>query len=252
MFGFLSVGGWSQPAFHDATEDFIFVAFGLVAVVPVLIALGGAATTLVTGGDRFAALPSTALIGSLSAILILFAATASGAARVIEPFELGGTSTIGGVFELAMFAAVLAAVAGIWFWAPKLSGSTLSEGLGRLAVLSFLTGAVLVGVAEVVAGFFEADDLQLVTPADDAVEVLNAVALIGTLLLVAGAATVLAAVARSVLPGAPAADRDPWDGHTLEWATESPPRLGNFSKPPATVNSEAPLLDQRENEGEEA
>ncbi len=252
MFGFLSVGGWSQPAFYDATEDFTFVAFGLVAVVPVLIALGGAMATLVAGGDRFAGLPSTALLGSLSAILILFAATASGAVRVIEPFELGGTSTIGGVFELTMFAAVLAAVAGIWFWAPKLSGSTLSEGLGRFAVLSFLTGAVLVGIAQVVAGFFEADELQLVTPADDTVEALNALVLIGTLLIVAGAAVVLAAVVRSVLPGAPAADRDPWDGHTLEWATESPPRRGNFSEPPASVTSEAPLLDQRGNDGEDA
>ena len=251
-FAVFSVGGWSQPAFHDATEDVVFVAFGLIAVVPVLVALGGAMATLVSGGARFVGLPSTALIGSLAAILILLAATASGAARVIEPFELAGTSTIVGVFELTMLAAVLAAVAGFWFWAPKLSGSTLSEGLGRLALLSILTGAVLVGVADVVAGFFEAAELQLVTPADDAVEVLGVVALIGTVLIVAGAAAALAALARSVLPGAPAADRDPWHGHTLEWATESPPRRGNFSEPPAPVTSEAPLLDQLDNEGEEA
>ena len=37
---------------------------------------------------------------------------------------------------------------------------------------------------------------------------------------------------------------DPWDGHTLEWATTSPPPVGNFATVPE-VTSEAPLYDAR-------
>jgi heme/copper-type cytochrome/quinol oxidase subunit 1 len=35
---------------------------------------------------------------------------------------------------------------------------------------------------------------------------------------------------------------DPWHGHTLEWATASPPPLHNFDVLPE-VRSERPLLD---------
>ena len=37
---------------------------------------------------------------------------------------------------------------------------------------------------------------------------------------------------------------DPWGGHTLEWATSSPPPAGNFASLPE-IASEAPLYDAR-------
>jgi heme/copper-type cytochrome/quinol oxidase subunit 1 len=37
---------------------------------------------------------------------------------------------------------------------------------------------------------------------------------------------------------------DPWGGHTLEWATPSPPPPHNFERLPE-VRSEAPVLDRR-------
>ena len=36
---------------------------------------------------------------------------------------------------------------------------------------------------------------------------------------------------------------DPWGGHTLEWATASPPPSANFDEMP-TVRSAEPLLDE--------
>jgi cytochrome c oxidase subunit 1 len=43
----------------------------------------------------------------------------------------------------------------------------------------------------------------------------------------------------------PAGD-DPWLGHTLEWATTSPPPPLNFEAPLPPIRSYAPLLDLRE------
>ena len=39
---------------------------------------------------------------------------------------------------------------------------------------------------------------------------------------------------------------DPWLGHTLEWATTSPPPPLNFERPLPPIHSYAPLLDLRE------
>jgi cytochrome c oxidase subunit 1 len=43
-----------------------------------------------------------------------------------------------------------------------------------------------------------------------------------------------------------AAGEDPWMGHTLEWATSSPPPPLNFTGPLPPIRSYAPLLDLRE------
>jgi heme/copper-type cytochrome/quinol oxidase subunit 1 len=43
----------------------------------------------------------------------------------------------------------------------------------------------------------------------------------------------------------PVAD-DPWEGHTLEWATTSPPPPGNFAGGLDIVTSDRPLLDRQE------
>ncbi len=242
LFGLLAVGGWSQPYFHDNTEQFVFITFGLVAVIPVLGSIGGSADTLVRGRPP-AGLPPAHLMGALGASVLLLFATLGGAARVIQPWELGGTATVTGVMNLTLFASITAAVAGIWFWAVKLEGRPLSAGLGRLAIVDLVLGALLLGAADVVSGFFDADVLQLAVPDDEIVEVLDVVAVVGGVLVALGALGVLAAVARSMLGSAGEADADPWSGHTLEWATTSPPPPGNFPEPPAKVVSEAPLLD---------
>ena len=48
------------------------------------------------------------------------------------------------------------------------------------------------------------------------------------------------------LKGGSTAVGDPVDGHTLEWATASPPPAGNFAEAVAAVRTERPLLDIKE------
>jgi len=58
-----------------------------------------------------------------------------------------------------------------------------------------------------------------------------------------GALAVIAALLKPARRGTGVAD-DPWDGHTLEWTTTSPPPIGNFATLPE-ITSEAPLYDAR-------
>lgn len=248
LFGLLSIGAWSQPFFHDGTEQFVFIAFGLIVVVPVLGSLAGAAATLAGGeGIRFT---DTHLVAALGAAFVLLAGVASGALRVIQPFHLIERSTTTGVFNLVMLAAVTAGVAGMWFWSPKLTGHSMSSGIGRLAVLDLIVGALVLGITDVVSGFMETSDLLLAPPASSTADALDLVSAIGAVVVALGALGVVAALIGALRPGAPDAGDDPWDGHTLEWATTSPPIESNFVGPLAKVGSESPLLDQRENEME--
>ncbi len=253
LFGFVAIGGWSQPYFFDSTEDVVFVAFGLLAVVPVLGVLGGSLFTLFRG-EKPTGGPPAHLHGALAAAVLLFGGVASGAVRVIAPLDLAGTSAITGILNLVVFSAVAAALTGVWFWSPKISGKLVASEHGRIAILALLTGATLLGAADVVAGFYDAPDLLLFETGSDVVDPLLTASVAGGFIIAGGMVYALGGFLASFRSSNPAAGADPWDGHSLEWNTSSPPPVANFTEPPARVVSEAPLLDSAEadNDGEDA
>jgi cytochrome c oxidase subunit 1 len=74
---------------------------------------------------------------------------------------------------------------------------------------------------------------------------LNLLETIGAGVIALAVATFLVNVVVSLRSRDVAAD-DPWLGHTLEWATSSPPPRHNFERPLPPITSYAPLLDLRE------
>ncbi|HSL56838.1 MAG TPA: cbb3-type cytochrome c oxidase subunit I [Acidimicrobiales bacterium] len=236
LFGVLSIGAWAQTAFApDLVTEPLFVAMGVAAIVPVLMMVALGADTLRAGRPRLGA----PLLLGLATWLMLLAATAAGALHVIEPLELVGTSFGTAQMQLTITAALLGLLAGLWFWAPKVNGTLLPEGAGLALAGLGLLGGLLAGVALAVAGVLDQPDTVLPGPVDDGVDILNIVAVVGTALVLL---TLLGAAAALVRPrrGEAVAD-DPWGGHTLEWATTSPPAPGNFAQPPV-VTDERPLL----------
>ncbi|NCG38989.1 MAG: hypothetical protein GWP48_15925 [Actinobacteria bacterium] len=247
VFGLLSVGGWSQPYFANTSDEILYIAFGIAVVLPVFAVIGGAAATLASG-DAPVGLPAAHLFGALGGGVVLLAAVVSGAIKVIEPFDLIGTSAHSGLMNLTALAAITAAVAGIWFWAPKIGGDFLPSGHGRLVMLGFTAGALRVGAPQVVAGFFDAPDLMLFDTEDSVVNAMSLVSAVGAVLVALAAAGVISAIVSSKRSSGDAPGDNPWNGHTLEWATTSPPSVGNFAEPLAKVVSEAPLLDLTDEE----
>lgn len=268
LFGLLSVGGWSQPAFQgdNYDEKFIFIVFGLFAVLPVLGSIGAATDTIAKRSDEgdgagISGLLSVHGLGAIGAALLLLAGTVAGLARVIQPWDLGGRTTTTAVMNLVLYGAVVAAIAGIWFWAPKISGRHLPVLMGRLVLFDLVVGAVLLGAADFVSGFLEAPafgyqvadstaPLMAVPSDQNLIEVMNVVAAVGAVLIVLGVLGVVAALAKASRSNE-AVEDNPYGGQTLEWTTSSPPSSGNFSEPPERVVSEAPLLDTVSENGEE-
>jgi heme/copper-type cytochrome/quinol oxidase subunit 1 len=220
-----------------------WIVVGFVAVVPVLGLLGLWTATLAKGKVRL----GTPLVLSLLAGLLVFLGVAAGGATVIGALDLDGTTWMTAQATLVVLGSAVAGLAGVAFWAPKLYGKLLPDALTRLGGTVVFLGALVAAIPLAVAGAFSqsrlvaagaetvaADDLELV-------EVLNLVSGIGLAVAVLGGLIVALALARR--PSGDPGD-DPWEGHTLEWATTSPAPVGHFATLPE-ITSEAPVYDAR-------
>jgi len=238
LFGF---GAWAQLS--EPTREPVLWATSALVLLPALGLLAGAADTLRRGRPR----PGTPLVWALTANLLLLLAALAGALAVIDPLELHGTAWNDGVRHLALGAALLGLLGGLVYWAPKMWGTRVPEPLSGLAVLAVLGGVLLTAAADLVAGLV--DDVPAGQPdfgSSDLAGVLGVVGALGNVLFAAGALLVLLAVLAAARKGRTRpTGADPWEGHTLEWATASPPPPGNFPEPLPPVTSDRPLLDAR-------
>jgi heme/copper-type cytochrome/quinol oxidase subunit 1 len=255
-FGALAIGSWALPASGTGDAPWLYevpwVAVSFAVVVPVLGSLGLAGDTLRRGRARVA----SPLLYAAAATLMLLLGVLAGAVQAIEPIEtlvdgegtsLYGTTWTSGVLHHVALAATIACFGAVTYWAPKLFGRTLAEAPSKLLALGLLAGTAVFALPDLVSGLLgQSARLGGVADNTDSVEALNAVSGIGGAILVLCALgwvlLLLQAIASKAHPG-----DDPWGGHTLEWATSSPPPFGNFATLPE-VTSEAPLYDARHRE----
>lgn len=236
LLGVVGVGAWAQVP--ESFDDVLYVAMGLVAVVPAL-ALFGLVGDTARGGKPALKAP---LLLSLGALLLLLLGAVAGALLAIDPLELQGTTWVTGQMQLLVLGAgLLGGLAALWWWAPKLWGVQLPEGAGMLAFLAGFGGSLLLAVPQLVNGL--ANDLPLRSAdfEDDAVAALNGVSAAGAVLL-ALTGLLVALVLLGAARKRGAVSDDPWGGYTLEWATSSPPPVENFATPVEPVTSPTPLL----------
>ncbi len=258
LFGALSFGAWAQhalsrgadAAFEDGNyiyDEFLYVGFGVVIILPVLGVLGGAADTL-----RRGSLPKLtgALIGALAGALMLLGAVVAGALRVIPLWDALHEDNVllsSATAQLTMvLAAVIASSIGaLTYWSPKIFGGYVRDPLSMVASMAILGGGVLAGVADMVSAFLGQPDVSITPASESAVETMNLLAVMGFAMIVVGVVMLLGALIPAARSDEELPD-DPWDGHTLEWAAPSPPPTGNFVEPIELIRSSEPLLDEFE------
>jgi len=147
-------------------------------------------------------------------------------------------------FHYTLFAGSLfAGFAAVYYWFPKFTGVMLRDSLGKLQFVLLLAGTNLTFFPMFLLGY-DGMPRRVADYAPDAgFTDLNRLSTLGSYLVAIGVAVFLWNLYVSLRRREPAGD-DPWEGHTLEWATSSPPPRYNFrSLPPVT--SYAPLLDRR-------
>lgn len=253
-FGALSVGAWAVPGYGGEAYRWLYegpwVVVSFAVVVPVLGLVGLWALTARQGQLRF----GSPLLFAVAALLVLLVGLLAGAVQAVEPLEtlvdgdgtpLYGTSWSASVAAHVGLAATIALLGALVFWAPKLVGRLVPEGAARAVAVVLAVGTLLWALPEAIAGLVGQPALPLADVVDNVstVEALNIATLVGGVVLALGLAGVVALFASATRGHEPPGD-DPWSGHTLEWATSSPPPVGNFASLPE-ITSEAPLYDAR-------
>lgn len=236
-FAVLGFGALTNGFAAGVGDDVSLAGITLLAVLPILALLALWGDSLRRGRLRF----DSPLLYALGSVALLELGVVAAAASVIDPFDLDATRHFGvGVSHTVLLAAgLLGAFGALHYWAPKIFGRVVSEGGGRVVFALLFLGGALVAAPDLVAGVVEAvadtgDDIS------GTLEALNAVSAAGGVLVSLGVLAFLANLAAS--PRDHERAGDPYDGHTLEWATASPPAALNFDAEPPAVTDERPLL----------
>ncbi len=246
LIGLIGWGVWAHHMFATgmgAIPEAFFVISTMIIAIPTGVKIFNWLATMWGGSLRF----TTAMLFAIAAVGTFTMGGVSGLMHATGPHDLQQTDTyfvVAHFHYVIMGGLILGVFAGIFYWYPKVTGRLLNERLGKISFWVYLAGLHmtflpmhwlgLLGMPRRI--FTYSSELNLATP--------NQIATVGGLISGLGVLLVMWNVVRSVKRGAPAG-RNPWDGATLEWATESPPLEHNFQRVP-TVHSREPLWLERE------
>jgi heme/copper-type cytochrome/quinol oxidase subunit 1 len=165
---------------------------------------------------------------------MLLVGVGSGAASTVKDLGLYDTTWRTSTAHYVLLATALALLGGITYWAPRIFDRKLAEGASRSIAALLLFGTIGLSFPDLVSGAL--DQLPFFGGASDdisTIEALNVVSAAGGALVLVAVLLFVATLLRAIPKGEGPGD-DPWDGHTLEWATTPP-----------EISSEAPLYDAR-------
>ena len=239
--GALSTGVWAHHMFTTgAVDNPFFSAVTLLIAVPTGIKFFNWIGTMWGGKLRFAT-PMLFAIGFLLNFLIGGVTGVMLASAPID-FQVSDSYFLVSHFHYTMVGgAVFGIFAAIYFWFPKMTGRMLRERIGRAVFTLLFVGFNLTFWPQFVLGLRGMQRRIVDYPRGIGFETPNLVSSLGVAVMTAGVLLFVWDVWWSRRHGTPAGD-DPWGGHSLEWATTSPPPHHNFARLPR-IRSERPAFD---------
>ncbi len=125
----------------------------------------------------------------------------------------------------------LGAIAGLYYWYPKMFGRMLNETLGQLHFVMTIAGFYTVMIPLFIIGFAGEPRRLYETssyPALQQYQYLHVIATVGAIIAILGQIPLFVNFFYSMARGQ-VAGRNPWQANTLEWTVDSPPPHANFS-----------------------
>jgi cytochrome c oxidase subunit 1 len=240
--GALSVGVWAHHMFTTGAVLLpFFTGVSMLIAVPTGVKFFNWIGTLWGGSIVF----PTAMLFALGFLVTFLLGGITGVMLASAPidFHVHDSYFVVAHFHYTMFGgSVFALYAGIYYWWPKITGRLLDERLGKVHFAMTFVGFHLTFFVQHVLGLQGmprrvADYLE-----EDGFTGLNQISTAGAFLLGASTLPFLWNVLRSLRRPATAGD-NPWDAHTLEWATTSPPPPENFVGTLPPIRSQRPVWD---------
>jgi cytochrome c oxidase subunit 1 len=237
--GFLGWGVWAHHMFASGLGPVSVAVFSvstMLIAIPTGVKIINWTLTLWGGKLRF----TTAMLFAIGFIIEFTIGGLSGVTHAVSPSDTQQTDTyyIVAHFHYVLFGgAVFGLFAGFYYWWPKAFGKMLSEKLGKWNFWLMVIGMNLTFGPMHILGLQGQPRRMVVWPSNLTgdgffdLAFWNKVATVGSYILAIGIFLFLVNVYRTTRKGAKA-PIDPWDGRTLEWLTDSPPKEYNFERVP--------------------
>jgi cytochrome c oxidase subunit 1 len=243
-FSALSMSVWGHHMFatHQTNNDY-YSATSIILAIPAGVEYFAFLSTIL-GGRLVLRTPTLFalafipqfLIGGLTGIMV---------ATPNLDYHFNDSFFIVAHFHYTLFAgSVFGLFAGFYFWFPKATGFLFNERLGRLHFWLMLVGTNVTFIPMFFLGYLGMPRRVATYPGDAGFNTLNAISSIGAAVLGVAMIVFVINMVGSLRRARPAPP-DPWGGHTLEWATTSPPPRFNYLLLPP-IRSASPVLDLRE------
>jgi len=237
----LSVGVWAHHMFATgAVEVAFFSGLSFLIAVPTGVKFFNWIGTMWGGNLSFSA-PMLFAIGFLL-LFLLGGLTGVLLASVSVDVHVTDSYFVVAHMHYVLFGgSAFALFAAIYFWYPKFTGKRLHEGWARAHFVLMFVGFNLTFAVQHELGLQGMPRRVVTYPDNSLLTNLNRISTVGAALLGVSTLPFLWNVYRTWRRGEPAGD-NPWDGHTLEWATTSPPPPHNFDSLPP-IRSNRPVWD---------
>ncbi|MDP9315932.1 MAG: cytochrome c oxidase subunit I [Chloroflexota bacterium] len=249
--GFVGFTVWSHHMFAVGMGPWANAAFSatsLIIAVPTGVKIFNWIATLWSGSLNF----KTPLYFSVGFLFLFVIGGISGVMLALPPLDYQMTDSYFVVahFHYVLFGgAIFALFGGFYYWWPKMFGRMLNERLGLWHFWLMFIGMNLTFMPMHYLGLIGMPRRVYTYEAGIGFDFWNMIETIGAFMIAVSVGIFIWNAIVSQRHGEVAGD-DPWDGHTLEWGTTSPPPAHNFDRIPV-VRSRRPMWDLKYGEAQE-